>query len=98
MRAALIELFWFTLYIVLCAIILLGLAALYVEHGMLTFWIGVVIVCGISLVGLNRRPIYIIEPPPPTSPPPGKQALPPPTAPQIGRACSVLTRQQRRWP
>ena len=64
MKNAIAALFWSTLYIALCATILLGLAALYVEHGMVTFWIGIAIVCGIGLLSLRKpRPIYIIEPP-----------------------------------
>jgi hypothetical protein len=64
MKNQIAALFWFTAYIVLCAIVLLGLAALYVDYGMLIFWIGVVIVSGIGLLSLRRpRPIYIIEPP-----------------------------------
>jgi hypothetical protein len=90
----------------------LGLAAIYTLWGMEAFWAAVIIVTLFGLWMEGRRPMYLGEddglwlgdqqtlPPPdkPALPPPGARALPPPSRRQIGRASSVLTRQQRRWP
>ena len=60
------QLFWFTVYIVACAAVLLGLVALYVNFGVLLMAIAVGIICVLAILNeRKKRPIYIMEPPRP---------------------------------
>ena len=102
--------FWVWLYGA-CGIVCGGLVAVYYLFGIPAMY-GVVFLLYLLCVRLEaRRPVYLDNwpfgpgrdpalPPPgkPALPPPGARALPPPSRRQIGRASSVLTRQQRRWP
>lgn len=63
MREAAKALFWFTAYVVICAMVLLGLVALYINYGMLMLWLGVAIICALAFLNeRKRRPIYIMPP------------------------------------
>ena len=105
---AIVDFILFGMATTMIAVVLLGLSWLYVEYGMVIFWVGVVSVCLLGLLSGRRAPVYLAEDDfrlwddKPSLPPPGKQALPPPGTQQIGRSNQALTKHrpalQKRGP
>jgi hypothetical protein len=101
---AIVDFILFGMALTIIAVVLLGLAWLYVEYGMVIFWVGVVSVCAIGLLSGRRAPVYMAEhdfrlwDDKPSLPPPGKRVLPSPGTPQIGRSNQALTKHRPASP